>query len=99
MKIALVALGIAHIITHNVVADAIAHVVAMLLPSPSHLSACGEEDNGEGDKSNGDCDEEGDGDSGKKDGKSNKEDEGKGGKRDGDGNEEGKGGKGNGNDN
>ncbi len=83
----------------------------MLLLSPSHLSACNEEGDGEGNKSDGDCDEECDGDGGKSNGDSNdgasdKEGDGKGGKRDrdndteGDGEDgkgDGKGGKGDGN--
>jgi hypothetical protein len=63
----------------------------MLLPSLLHLSVWIKEDNGKGDKSDGNCDKEGDRDGSKSNGNSNKEGkgEGKGGKMDGDGNKEG----------
>ncbi len=60
----------------------------VLLPSPSHLSACNEEGNGESNKSDGNCDKEGNGDNGKSNGNSDKEGKGKGSKRDGDGDKE-----------
>jgi hypothetical protein len=98
VMITLVALAIAHFVTRNVIANPIAHVLL-----PLHLSACDEEGNGEGNKSNDNCDKECDGDGGKSsnDGNSNKEGKDKGGKRDGDGNAEGNGKdrKGNGNGN
>jgi hypothetical protein len=50
----------------------------MLLSSPSHLSACGEEGNGKGGKRDGDGNEEGEGKGGKSNGNGVEEGEDKG---------------------
>ncbi len=81
VMIARVTLTIAHFVTRHVIANAIAHVVAI----PLHLSACNEEGDGKGGKINDNGDKEGNGNGGKSNGNGDKEGKGEGGKRDGDG--------------